>query len=584
VITPETIVQRVKLLRSALGDDPHAPRYIEGVRGRGYCMVAAVCPLTERQGTPEPVVPPSLKQAKEQESPDGQAGTAVAGAAVMSSPSATPPAPPLPARWGPLGWIGGTLIIVGLLAASWAMVHYRGLSKPAERTNVVVSPVIHSLAVLPLDNLSNDKEQEYFADGMTDALTTDLAQIGALRVISRTSAMQLKGSKKTVPQIGRELNVDAVVEGAVTRGENRVRVTAQLVEARTDQHLWAKTYERDLKDVLALQDEIAQDVAEQVRVKLTTKERSLSIQVHAVDPEAYEDYLRGRYWMDNAGALDDPNKACDYFQKAMAKDPKYAPAYFGVAFCQDTPDKAREILGKALTLDPSLAEAHALLAKMKFEYDWDWAGTEAEIKQAVALNPNSALAHSWYSFYLVSMARLDEAMREIERARGVDPYSGWVTAWLGQVLYHARRYDDALRVNQRGLEMHPDNPGFYDAMADVYEQKKMFAEAFAARQQALSLQKDPKVTALAEAYKRAGYKGYLLKQAEQTCPLCAAHCYALANDEPRAIAALEAAYKQHNSHILFIRTAPEFDSIRSSPGFRDLLRRLGPPQPSSDKN
>jgi TolB-like protein/DNA-binding winged helix-turn-helix (wHTH) protein/Tfp pilus assembly protein PilF len=582
VVTPETIVQRVKLLRDALGDDPQAPHYIEGVRGRGYRMVAEVRPLTERPSSPEPVVPPSLKETKKEESPDAQAGIVATGAAAVNAPSAPPPAPPRSVRWGPLGWIGGILTVLALLAVSWAVVYYRGLSKPAERTNVVVSAVIHSLAVLPLDNLWGYKEQDYFADGMTDALTTDLAQIGSLRVISRTSAMQFKGSKKTLPQIGRDLNVDAVVEGTVTRGDNRVRVTAQLVEASSDHHLWARSYERDLKDILALQDEIAQDVAEQIRITLTPKERSLLIQVHAVDPEAYDDYLRGRYWMDNGGG---PNKACDYFQKAMAKDPKYALAYFGVAWCQlGTPDKARGTLVKALALDPSLAEAHAMLAHMKFDYDWDWAGTEAELKQAIALNPNSALAHSWYSFYLVAMARLDEATREIDRARDLDPYSGWVTSWLGQVLYYARRYDDALRVNQRGLEMHPDNPGFYDAMADVYEQKKMFAEAFAARQQALSLQKDPRVTALAETYKRAGYKGYLLAQAEQTCPLCAAHCYALADDEPRAIAALEAAYKQHDSHILFMRTAPEFDSIRSSPRFRDLVRRIGIPPTPSDKN
>ena len=583
VVTPETIVQRVKLLRDALGDDPQAPRYIEGVRGRGYRMIAEVRPLTEGPGRPESVVP--LKETQEEQGPNGQAGIAVTGAAAMSSPSATSPAAPRPARWIPLGWIGGILTIVGLLTTSWAIVYYRGLSKQAERTSVVVSPAIHSLAVLPLENLSGGKEQEYFADGMTDALTTDLAQIGALRVISRTSAMQFRGSKKTLPQIGRDLNVDAVVEGAVTRGENRVRVTAQLVEASTDHHLWAKTYERDLKDVLALQDEIAQDVAEQIRVTLTPKERSLLIQVHAVDPEAYDDYMRGNYWMDNGGALEAHNNPCDYFQKAVAKDPSYALAYVGVAWCQfDTPDKARETLVKALALDPSLAEAHAMLAHMKFDYDWDWAGAEAELKQAIALNPNYARAHSWYSFYLVAMARLDEAMREIERARDLDPYSGWVTFWQGQVLYHARRYDDALRVNQRGLELHPNAGDFYGAIADIYEQKKMFAEAFAARQQALSLQKDPRVTALAEVYKRAGYKGYLLAQAEQTCALCAAHCYALADDEPQAIAALEAAYKQHDSHILFISTAPEFDSIRSSPRFRDLVRRIGIPPPPSDKN
>jgi tetratricopeptide (TPR) repeat protein len=253
----------------------------------------------------------------------------------------------------------------------------------------------------------------------------------------------------------------------------------------------------------------------------------------------------------------------------------------------DTPDKARENLVKALALDPSLAEAHALLAKMKFDYDWDWAGAEAELKQAIAFNPNSALAHSWYSFYLVAMARLDEAMRQIERARDLDPYSGWVTFWLGQVLYHARRYDDALREMRRGLEMHPESPDIYGAMADVYEQKKMFAEAFAARQQALSLQKDPRVTALAEAYKRSGYKGYLLKQAELAdcdCPQYTAHIYALLNDEPRALDALEAAYKQRDTRVQFIRTAPELDSVRSSPRFRDLVRRIVFPPPTSDKN
>jgi TolB-like protein/Tfp pilus assembly protein PilF len=593
-----SVDERVKLLRSALGDDPRAPRYIEGVRGRGYRMLAEVRPLTQRQGTPEPVVPPSLKERKEEESPDVQAGIAATGAVTVSSPSATQSAAPRPAGWGPLGWIGGTLIMVALLAASWASVSDRGASKPAERTSVVVSPVIHSLVVLPLENLSGDKEQEYFADGMTDALTTDLAQIGSLRVISRTSAMHFKGSKETLPQIGRDLKVDAVVEGTVTRGENRVRVTAKLVEAGSDHHLWAKTYERDLKDVLALQDEIAQDVAEQIRVKLIPKERSLRIQVHAVDPEAYDYSLRGWYWLDQF-AEEAAWKALDYFQKAIAKDPSYALAYAGLAESflglgfggalprKEALTKARDAADKALALDPSLAEAHTALAIFKFFVDWDWSGAEAEYKQATALNPNYAPAHQWYSFYLVAMGRLDEAMREIERARDLDPYDALTTDRLGQVLYHARRYDEALRVNQRGLEMHPNVGTFYSEMADIYEQKKMFAEAFAARQQALSLQKDTRVTALGEAYKRSGYKGYLLKQAEfeqtRNTPY-AAHCYALLNDEPRAIAALEVAYNKREPGIPFIGTAPEFDSIRSSPRFRDLVRRIGFPQPTSDKN
>jgi TolB-like protein/DNA-binding winged helix-turn-helix (wHTH) protein len=582
VVTPETIVQRVKLLRGALRDDPHAPRYIEGVRGRGYRMLAEVRALTQRPGTPEAILPPSLKETKEEESPDVHAGIAATGAAAVSSPP--PAAPPRPARWGPLGWIGGTLIVVGLLAASWAMVHYRGLSKPAERTSVVVSPVIHSLVVLPLENLSGDKEQEYFADGMTDALTTDLAQIGSLRVVSRTSAVHFKGSKETLPEIGRDLKVDAVVEGTVTRGENRVRVTAQLVEATTDHHLWAKTYEHDLKNVLALQDEIARDVAEQVRVTLTPKERSLLIQAHAVDPEAYDAYLRGSYWLSRF-TPEGYKKGCDYLQKAIAKDPSYAPAYVGVAECGHSPDNARKAIAKALVLDPSLAEAHARLAELKYTIDRDWFGAEAELKQTIALNPNDAAAHHFYAFELVAMGRLEEAMRETELARNLDPYSAGIAEWLGQVLYHARRYDDALREMRRGLEMHPDSPAFPSDMADVYEQKKMFAEAFAARQQALRLLKDPRVTELGEAYKRSGYKGYVLKQAEQANDLAfAAHMYALLNDEPHAIAALDAAYNKHDPRMLFIRTAPEFDSIRSSPRFRDLVRRIGFPQPSSDKN
>jgi TolB-like protein/DNA-binding winged helix-turn-helix (wHTH) protein/Tfp pilus assembly protein PilF len=598
VITPETIVQRVKLLRSALGDDPHAPRYIEGVRGRGYRMLAEVRPLMERQGTPEIIVPPSLKETNEEESPKVHAGIASTGAATVRSPSVTPSAPPRPARWGPLGWIGGTLAIVTLLAASWASIHYRGPSKPAERTSSGIAPAaIHSLAVLPLENLSGDKEQEYFADGMTDALTTDLAQIGSLRIISRTSAMHFKGSKETLPQIGRDLQVDAVVEGTVARGENRVRVTAQLVEASTDQHLWAKTYERDLKHVLSLQDEIAQDITEQVRVKLTPKERSLLMQVHSVDPDAYDAALRGWYWWNQFGP-EGMRKARDYFQKAIAKDPSYALAYAGLAESfiglsfGDLPrneafTRAREAAAKALVLDPSLAEAHVALAHIKLLNGWDWAGTEAEYKQATAISPNYADAHRWYSFYLVTMGRLDEAMKEIERARDLDPFSAGITLWLGQVHYHARRYDDALRQDQRGLEMYPGNGEFYWAMADVYEQKKMFAEAFAARQQALSLARDPRITALGEAYKRSGYKGYLLKQAEfeQTRnPAYTAHIYALLNDEPRAMTALEGAYKERISDILFMRTAPELDSIRSSPRFRDLVRRIGFPPSRGDKD
>jgi TolB-like protein/DNA-binding winged helix-turn-helix (wHTH) protein/Flp pilus assembly protein TadD len=617
----------VTKLRDVLGQHADYPRFIETVPRHGYRFIAPVSMAVP--AAPKPVmdigsalpagsgidVPPSLKETKKEDSPNVQAGSAAMEAATVSSPSATSSAPPRPATWGPLGWIGGTLIIVTLLAASWASIHYRGVGKPAERTSSGAAAAIHSLAVLPLENLSGDKEQEYFADGVTDALTTDLAQIGSLRVISRTSAMQFKGSKETLPQIGRDLKVDAVVEGAVTRGENRVRVTAQLVEASSDHHLWARTYERDLKDVLALQDEIAQDIAEQIRVKLTPKERSLLIQVHTVDPEAYDAYVRGRYWAYKQ-TLEGGQNALGYYQEAIAKDPGYALAYAGLAevaykVAASTGDalsrkegsaRANKAAIKALALDPSLAEPHSSLAYIKLFNDWDFSGAEAEFKQAIALNPSFAEAHRYYSIYLIIMERLDEAVKESERACDLDPFNYNANQWLGQALYHARRYDDALRQIRRTLDMFPDRPDrlfLYDQFADVYEQKKMFAEAFAARQQGLSVSKDPNVTALvkplSEAYKRAGYRGYLLKKIqilEQephrlfrsfTFPLLA-HMYAMLDDEAHAMSYLERAYAEHNGTIHFVRTAPELDSIRSSPRFRDLVRRIGFPQPSSDKN
>src|SRR5262249_21898835 len=244
----------------------------------------------------------------------------------------------------------------------------------------------------------------------------------------------------------------------------------------------------------------------------------------------------------------------------------------GLALKENFP-KAREAAVKALVLDPSVAEAHTCLAWVKFFNDWDWSGAEAEFTQAIALSPNNADAHQGYSHYLVAMGRLDAALKEIERAQDLDPLAAYVTLWFGQVFYHARRYDDALRQAQRGLEMYPDNPSFYDAMADVYEQKKMLAEAFAARQQARSLEEDPSVTARGEAYKRSGYRGYLLKAAQileqrhQAHDPFLAHVYALLEDEARAMTALEWCYKERTPGLLFLRTAPELDSIRSSPRF-----------------
>lgn len=569
-------------LREVLHDDAQHPRFIATVPRHGYRFIAQVS--TAAQSALEPTVR-AVRESAPQPAP------AVTNDVVPSAVQGS--------RWSRptvLALMAAVLVMIGGTAA------YVYLPRAGQRA-ADVSPVIHSLAVLPLENLSGDIEQEYFADGMTDALITNLAQVESLRVISRSSAMQFKGSKETLPQIGRDLKVDAVVEGTVTRDQNRVRVTAQLVEASSDKHLWARSYERDLKTVLSLQDEIAHDITEQIRAKLTPRERGRLVQVHVVDPDAYDAYLRGRYWNDKA-TLEGGRKALEYYQKAIAKDPSYALAYAGLANAyltvwssdylshKEAPRKVNEAALKAIALDPSLAEPHFSLGLVKLAIDWDWSGAEAELKQAIALNPNFAAAHQGYSYYLVIIERLDEAVSESERARDLDPFDFWTNQWLGQALYHARRYDDALRQIRRTLEMFPDRGDFYGELADVYEQKKMFAEAFAARQQALSLDKDPNVTALDEAYKRAGYRGWMLKEVQileqrartEFASPKLAHLYAMLDDEPHAMSHLERAYEEHYRGMLFIRTAPELDSIRSSRRFRDLVRRFDFPPSPSDKN
>lgn len=564
-------------LRDALGDEADSPRYIETLPRRGYRFI------------PVPQVHAHVDAA----------GT---NADVTISRSTTSPAPARPTKWAPLGWIGGTLALV-LLWTFWAIVNYRAASKPAEQTGAETVPAaIHSLAVLPLENLSGDKEQDYFADGMTDALTTGLAQIGSLRVISRTSAMQFKGSKERLPQLGRDLQVDAVVEGTVVRGENGVRITVQLIEASSDRHLWANSYERSLKDVLVLQDQIARDVAEQIRVKLTPNERSLLKQVHVVDPEAHDAYLRGRYWW-HTRTVEGLRRGLDYFQQAVAKDPTFAPAYAGVADslvvmvwnfgllpANEAFPKAKEAASRALELDPSLGEARASLAMVKFAYDRDWLGAEQEFKRAIALRPNYAQAHHYYSYYLMAMGRLDEAVNGFERARELDPYAYHVNWSLGTALYFARRYDDALRQYRRTLEMFPDRRAdLYDTIANVYEARKMFAEAFAAHREALSLRNDPNGRLLERAYKHFGYSGYVRRQIEilEQAPQperTLSRWYALVNDEAHALAYLERDYDERFPWLLMVQVNPMFDSIRSSPRFRDLVHRIGFPQPLSAQN
>ena len=359
-------------------------------------------------------------------------------------------------------------------------------------------PQIRAIAVLPLRNISRDPDQEYFADGMTEALTTSLAQISALNVIARTSAMRYQGTQKTSREIAQELHVDAVVEGATQRSGNRVLITAQLIEGSSDRHLWAKSYERDLLDMLALQNDVAQAIAQEIQVTLTPQEQARLTKVRPVNPEAQEAYLRGVYW-DQKG---DIPKAFDYFRQATEKDPNYAAAHAALAggyglmmdigrlSAKEAYPKWRAAVNRALQVDGALAEAHSSLADLLQYHDWNWGEAEREYQRAIQLNPNFALAHLWYSWLLTTTGRHDEAIVEARKAQQLDPYSFFVNLALGQELVRARRDDEAIEQARRLLDFRADAAA--DAamiMGLAYEQKGDLEHAISELQQAVKLGK-----------------------------------------------------------------------------------------------
>jgi TolB-like protein len=460
---------------------------------------------------------------------------------------------------------------------------------------------IESLAVLPLENLSRDPEQDYFAEGMTEALITSLAKIGALRVVSRTTVMQYKDVRKSLRDIALELQVDGVVEGTVQRSGERLRISAQLIHASTDTHLWAESYDRDLRDVLALQSEVAQAIAREIQVKLTPLDQARFAYAHRVDPEAYDAYLQGRYhWNRRTGAGLQP--AVQYFEKAIAKDPAYAAAYAGLADCLSvlgfsgfvSPEegcrKAKVLAMQALELDPSLADAHASLAFAVMFYDYDFVTAEREFERSIELNPRYATAHHWFGGYcLAPMGRYEESYTEVKRAVRLDPHSLMIRFSLGVVSWWARRYDEAIVEFEKVIGLDPNFIWAHGGLGFTLSEMSLHERAIAAGRRAVELSGGAQtfVGFLGAACARAGYREEARKILQQlqelskqryVTPYQVARIYASLGEADEALRWLEIGYRERAAFMVLLKVDPRFDGLRSDPRFQDLLRRMNFPE------
>jgi TolB-like protein/DNA-binding winged helix-turn-helix (wHTH) protein/Tfp pilus assembly protein PilF len=454
---------------------------------------------------------------------------------------------------------------------------------------------IGSLAVLPLENLSGDPEQEYFADGLTEALINSLAKIGALRVVSRTSAMRYKGTRLSLSEIAQELQVDGIVEGTVLRSGDRVRISTQLIQARTDTHLWAESYDRDLRDVLALQAEVARVIAREIQVKLTPQEQTQLASIHCVQPEALEAYLKGRYhW--NKRTIAGIKKGSDYFQQAIERDPSYAAAYAGMADCagisgwwgfvspEDGCGRAKAAALKALAIDDSMAEAHASLGFAILHYDLNPSAAEKELQRAIELNPGYPTAHQWYASCLAATGGIREALIECEEALRLDPLSLVIGMTYAALLWFAHRWEQGMEHSQRTLELDHTFPGGHLFLARAYEGKAMHQAAIGELQEALKLSHHAPtfLRELGYVYARAGQRDAALaildelqelSREKYVSPYWRAQIYTALGEKDEAFRWLEVAYEKRAALMAYLKVDPWLEDLHLDERFPALLRR-----------
>ena len=563
----------VKKLRDVLADSADEPRYIETIPRRGYRFIAPLVdpnPATAPSLAPEPCLHPVRETASSQP----------ADSAVTSAESFF---------FTPFRLLFAAAALLLLLVAGLAVYRNTGAGGTKQ-------PAIKSLAVLPLKNLSGDPSQDYLADGMTEALIGTLSGIHNLRVTSRTSVMRFKDTHLSVPEIAGTLQVDAIVEGSVIRDGTRIRVHAQLIRAATDEHFWSEAYDRELRDVLGLQSDVAQSIARKVEVTITGEEHSRLSSAQPVDPEAYEAYLKGRYYW-NKRTADSMPRGELYFEQAISKDPGYGAAYSGLADCNsglawhgftsptEVLPKAYAAAQKAVEIDPESAEAHASLA-LVLSHKWDWSRAEVEFKRSLELNPQYANAHHWYGDYLSIRGRHDEALLEAKHAKELDPLNLMIGTWVGLRYYLARRYDLAIEQSRNTVELDSNFAAAHLILGESYVQQQKNKQALDELQKAVSLSGESPlyVAQVGVSQALAGDKNEALQTIRKlrdvsskryVSPYGVAQIYAALNDKEQAYKWLETAYRDQSVWMSYLAVDPLFDSIRSDERFQDLLHRVG---------
>jgi TolB-like protein/DNA-binding winged helix-turn-helix (wHTH) protein/Tfp pilus assembly protein PilF len=550
-------------IREVLGDSAQKPRFIETLPRRGYRFIADV-------------------------------------EVVGIEPEERAPVEEVDATGGSSSWRGKGLATAALMLLGFATIGAAlRLAPSILHSKSVTPPRLHSIAVLPLDNLSGDASQEFFVDGMTEELITDLAKVSTLRVISRTSVMRYKGTKKGLPEIAQELNVDAIVEGSVMRSGKRVRITAQLLNAATDQHLWAETYERDLGDVLALQREVAQAIAQQVRAQVTPQQQARLHSAPPVNPEAYEAYLKGRYYLTTQFSKPQELKTAKrYFEESIGKDSSFALAYVGLAdaymylaiFRQLAPDvayhSAEDALRKALALDDSIGEAHDTLALLSWRFQRDWENAEHEFSQAITLTPNYSCAHEDHTLFLSLMGRRSQAMAELAKSVELDPGPSSALTESG-AYYQLRDFGNLLEASRRGLAANPDEWLEHYYLGVGYEGTGKTREAIAEYEKAIEMSNGDQdaMAALAHAYAAMGRRGEagriladVIRKSRTTyvSPYVIATIYAGLGDKNKAFEFLEKALAERCLDVpWFLKADLRIDNLRSDARFQSLWQRAG---------